>query len=348
MNTGGFVGSFGGLGNKSPTSTDASCSAVEQQAERTVGGKADIIWVLDGSPSMVNEALAVQSHLNDFAQYIVGTGIDARVVVIGACAAGAPQPIERDVALLVHFCGVSVAAPLGSGQTCPNDSNPPPNGNFLHVLRAVGSYNALERLQATYAEWQAMIRPDSTKTFVVVTDDRADVSPTAAEFTAFWNQQWSGSLWRFSGIFCVPGQDSTGCTNVGPTYADLVAQTGGVQTNLPNADWSLVFRQLGDAVVADAKPVDCEWVIPPPPDGQQLDPALVNVQFTPGTGSPQKIYAVPDQASCTDQFLGWYYDNPVAPQRVVACPQTCPTLQADTSAKIQVLFGCAQEKPPIH
>jgi hypothetical protein len=344
---GGLFLSTGGSGS-GPQDQDAACKAVEQKAERTLGGKADIIWVLDGSLSMVEEAAAIQSKLNEFANFITGTGIDAHVVIIGACETGAPQPVDRDFGLLINACGVSIGAPLGSGQACPNDSNPPPNGNFLHVLRAVDSHNALDRLQATYPDWQSMIRPDSTKTIVVVTDDSANPSPTPADFTNFFNQQWAGSLWRFSGVFCIPGQAGNGCAGTGDTYAQLVAQTGGVQTNLPTADWNVVFQQLGDAVVADAKPVDCEWAIPPPPAGEALDPAKVNVEFTPSSGVPQLVYPVASSGACTDQFLSWYYDDPIAPKRVIACPQTCPTLQADDNAKIEVLFGCAQEPPPIH
>jgi hypothetical protein len=337
-------GGFNVTQKPGPGSADAACDAVEQKAEKTLGGRADIIWVLDGSLSMVEEAAAIQAKMNEFAQYITSTGIDAHVVVIGACETFQPQPIERDPGFLINACGVSIGAPLGSGQACPADSNPP---NFLHVLHAVDSHNALERLQGTYSEWQNMIRPDSTKTLVVVTDDSANPSPSPAEVTSFWNQQWAGSIWRFSGVFCIPGQGGNGCSGDGNAYSELVAQTGGRETNLPNADWNVVFQQLGDQVIADAKPVDCEWVIPPPPEGERFDPALVNVAFTPTSGIPEKVYAVPDASQCTDQFLSWHYDDPVAPKTVVACPQTCPTLQADDSAKIEVLFGCAQDPPPL-
>jgi hypothetical protein len=64
-------------------------------------------------------------------------------------------------------------------------------------------------------------------------------------------------------------------------------------------------------------------------------------------GQPATIYGVDGAGKCTDQFGGWFYDNPAAPQKVQACPQTCKILQSDLSTKVEVLFGCARETPPI-
>jgi hypothetical protein len=114
-----------------------------------------------------------------------------------------------------------------------------------------------------------------------------------------------------------------------------------------STDWGAVFQQLADAVVADAKPVECQWVIPPPPTGEKLDPTKVNVRFTPSNGPAETVYGVDSMAACSDQFKGWYYDDPTTPTRLVACPATCPLLQADDGATVAVAFGCASEKPPL-
>jgi hypothetical protein len=48
---------------------------------------------------------------------------------------------------------------------------------------------------------------------------------------------------------------------------------------------------------------------------------------------------VPTSADCTNAG-GWYYDNPAAPTKVILCPATCMTVQADSNAKVDVQFGC--------
>jgi hypothetical protein len=273
--------------------------------------------------------------MNIFSSFIAGTGIDVRVVVISSPPAVIP---------FADPWGVCIAPPLGSG-ACPNDSNPPV---FLHVLQEVDSHNALFQIQQTFDAWKGLMRPSSTKTFVVVTDDESNPPPTADEFVTWVNTQpeLQGPLWRFSGIYCFAA-DGLLCQNIGTVYQNLVQQTGGVAANLQTQDWSLIFQQLADAVVADAVPVQCEWVIPPPPPGEMLDPDLVRVRFTPSSGVVEPVYGVNDPSQCRNDFLGWYYDNPTAPTRLIACPDSCTVLQADDSARIDVLFGCLREPPPI-
>jgi hypothetical protein len=316
-----------------PLGGDAACKAFSQKAEKRLGGKADIIWVLDNSGSMLTESQGVQNNMNTFSQFITSTGIDAHVVVVSTTA-----PLFG----LVPPYGVCITPPLGSGKACPDDTNPP---LFTHIMQEVDSHNALEQLMKTFPQWQSVIRPDATKTFVVVTDDQANPAPTTADFTTFFNQQFQGSTWRFSGVFCQT-LGSANCSGAGTVYTELVNQTGGVWSDMGNPDWSGVFKQLGDAVVADARPVDCEWKIPPPPDGKQFDPEQVNVRYTPTSGTTQPIYGVA-QSECTDKFLGWHYDDPATPTRIIACPTTCPVIQGDVNAQVDVLFGCAKEHPPI-
>jgi hypothetical protein len=148
--------------------------------------------------------------------------------------------------------------------------------------------------------------------------------------------------------------DGGNCAGVGTTYNELVQQTGGIWGDMGafsagqvDAQFRVIFEQLGAAVVADAVPVSCEWEIPPPPNGEELDPNAVNVNFTGSTGMTQIIYGVNSPSECTDQYGGWYYDDPSYPTRLIACPQSCAVMQADVNARVDVLFGCAREQPPI-
>jgi hypothetical protein len=342
-----------------------ACKAVVQQAEKQTG-KADIVFVLDNSGSMGQEVSAVQSNLNTFSQQIASSGIDVHVVVISALPGGGmmggacvdPTGIAcifvpgLTTGNLINGNGVCVDPPLGTQGACPQGDDSNAATGFLHVKQAVDSHNALAMVEQTYSSWQQMLRPDAAKTFVVITDDESQVA--APDFTTWVNGQqlFQAGIWRFSGIFCTMG--SVNCANVGTTYQTLVTQTGGVAGNLGelsdgqvDGQFKAVFDSLAKAVVMDARPVDCQWGIPAPPDGQRLDPQAVNVRYSTGSAQSTTIYGVDGADKCTDMFGGWYYDNPATPTHVEACPQTCKLLQGDLSTRVEVLFGCARQTPPI-
>ncbi|WP_437308444.1 vWA domain-containing protein [Sorangium sp. So ce388] len=84
----------------------------------------------------------------------------------------------------------------------------------------------------------------------------------------------------------------------------------------------------------------CDFEIPPPPNGQELDPNIVNFTYTPnGMGTPKLLPRADDLADCNDQ-PGWYYDSNIAPGKIILCPASCATVQVDSKAKVAALFGC--------
>jgi hypothetical protein len=77
-----------------------------------------------------------------------------------------------------------------------------------------------------------------------------------------------------------------------------------------------------------------------PPDGQELSVDDVNFTYTPkGVGSPKIVPRADDLADCNGQ-PGWYYDSNSGPTKIVLCPTSCATVQADATAKVNVLYGC--------
>lgn len=90
-------------------------------------------------------------------------------------------------------------------------------------------------------------------------------------------------------------------------------------------------------------PVDCEWTIPPPPDGETFDPNKVNVDFSSGGSTTQRIGAVATVDDCANVDGGWYFDSAMDPTKVLVCPQTCTVLQSINDAVVNVVFGCATE-----
>lgn len=87
----------------------------------------------------------------------------------------------------------------------------------------------------------------------------------------------------------------------------------------------------------------CEFIIPPPPMSEELDPTKVNLSYAAGgQGNGTTLPHVDNLAACGGK-LAWYYDNNVKPTKVQLCPASCKTVQADSKAIVSVLFGCATE-----
>jgi hypothetical protein len=80
--------------------------------------------------------------------------------------------------------------------------------------------------------------------------------------------------------------------------------------------------------------VPCDYGLPAPPTGRDLDPSNVNVIFTASSGS-QKLLLKDDDPSCTE---GWHWSEDES--RVLLCPDSCRELRLDRLSRLDVLFGC--------
>lgn len=119
----------------------------------------------------------------------------------------------------------------------------------------------------------------------------------------------------------------------GGTTAVEVSTTSPAQVT---TDIEAALGQIGAAELG------CEYALPPPPAGQAIDVNAVNVNYTPANGSATTL---PYSATCADAG-GWHYDNVQAPTKIVACPASCATLEADRGGKMDIIFGCTTSIPP--
>ncbi len=322
----------GGAGADASSTTDspdaAACASSSVSAETAVR-PVDIIWVVDSSGSMDDEAAAVQDALNDFSAFIDAQSIDYRVILVGDAGAMAVPP------------------PLGGSP------------EFLHVDQDVGSTNALQVLHDSFAQYQSFLRDDAVLHIVVVTDDESNWSH--AEFDAniaslpapgLDPDYTLHSICSESTVVldlpplppimgpCSGGLGVGGAADIGQTYIDMSAATGGVWRSICTSDWAPIFTAVAEAVsVGVALP--CVFDLPPPPEGETLDPNRVNFVFTPsGGGSPATIPRVDNAGACGGNH-GWYYDDPATPTQILVCPHTCDALSADTDGQVDIQFGCA-------
>ncbi|MFT3766776.1 MAG: VWA domain-containing protein [Minicystis sp.] len=122
-----------------------------------------------------------------------------------------------------------------------------------------------------------------------------------------------------------------------------IAQAGGTeQAFLIKTSQSDVSQQFVDAMnTVRAGTLSCAFAIPNPANGEP-DYGLVNVQYTPGAAGsmPVIIPKVASAADCPDDGDAWYYDDELAPTRIIACKTTCDTLSHDAKGEVDVLIGC--------
>lgn len=315
------------------------CARTEASAvDTTVVQPADIIIAIDTSRSMDAEAEFVQSYMNEFSQQIIDSGIDVRVILIANPTGGSDSDDRDDRrGRRNDDIGLCIDAPLGSG-SCPEDTNLP---TYLHVDTTVGSNDGLNVIIETFDEWRDQLRPEASKSLVIVTDDDATDGPndSADEFIENFgtlDPQLLGE-WTFSGIFC--GMDCDEAAAIGTVYRDLVAATNGVAGELCLQDFQPVFDRLAEEIITNAgSEIACEWEFPVPPEGKTFSSDLVEVRRTRANGDSVTLTRVAGEGECTD--AAWYYDDPVSPSKIFACEQTCEAIQGDVGGRIDVVFGC--------
>lgn len=330
---------IGGSGGEPATEV---CQAIAQEAQPALQA-ADIIFAIDTSGSMGDESSFVNANMNAFSQQIIDSGIDVRVVMLAENQVSFPVPLP------VEPPGICIAAPLGSGN-CPDDTN---LDQYFHVPDSeVSSTDGLNVILSTYPDWAFMMRDGATKTIVVITDDNhsqapynnandmpGDADQFIADFTALDPVMFDN--WKMSGIYSF-----TNCPDAaqpGDLWKEVIEKTGGLKGDLCQQQFQPIFDDLAAEIIVGAAQLDCQWDIPAPPEGESLDPALVNVVYTDGDGGEHTYGKVASEADCDPNQGGWYYDDNADPSSIHLCQASCDQAQSDTSGKIDILFGCATE-----
>ena len=252
MSDGGATGGVGGSGatggvGASGATGGAGGSGATGGASGGSGGaaacKADVLWALDTSASMVQEWTAVVTTFQTFGEAIVSSGVDAHVVVL------APSPS------VVGLPGLCVAPPLGSGACPPAGTDSVPPRLFHHPTAVIGSNDELTVILSTFADYRSTFRPGVKKFIVHVSDDDvgAPPNPTPEQFATQFdaldaaNHAPGGArAWTFSAM-CALTSPSSGCpdgVDEGVLLRQLVQATGGVASDICTLDPSAFVAQL--------------------------------------------------------------------------------------------------------
>lgn len=349
---------------------DTACAAVAAVAETKLL-PVDIIWVVDNSASMAPAIEQVKAGLNAFAELIGQKSLDYRVIMLSLRSKTSPVKVGGSTRY-----PVCIAPPLAGDDNCSDGTR------FFQSSVDIRSTQPLEQLLGTLGQtegylpgqekggdpWAAHLRPEATKTIVVVTDDNARLS--VSDFETFpggknpfnsltlppgildpsWKGLFNGYL--FSGIYgwgsdadpavTCEFPDQSAPSSSGPTYTQLVKKTGGVRAKICDgqAAWQPFFDAVAQAVLETSK-LSCNLVIPTPSSGT-IDYGKVNVVIS-GESSNIALANVGDASKCGVNG-GWYYNDPANPTDVILCPSSCTEAQASVGlgkqGHIDVLFGC--------
>lgn len=271
---------------------------------KTIGGVADIIWFIDTSGSMDEEAEYLQQNINAFATFIGNQAVDFRVV------------------LIAEGFGICVPEPLG-GPGCTDGPA------FRHIHEPVDSHNGLEQVIDTYDLYKDFLREGATTNFIAVTDDNSDKSANwfNGEVKKKVDPGFSDPFVFHSivGMGTAPLVGCFGAAMKGSVYLSLSTQTGGATFPICNKDWSSTFGALAESVVETVQ-TTCGYAVPNPA-------ALANVtsfKLKHDGGGAYTQVAGPE--ACIQG--GWYL---VGDEQLFLCPATCDFIK---SGVLELSYAC--------
>lgn len=190
------------------------------------------------------------------------------------------------------------------------------------------------------AEARAKAEPTHRVIAVLATDGLpTECAPTDAEGVAAIARMASGQTPSLStyvvGVFSP--QETAALANL-----DAWAVAGGTDKAFildPSQDVNAQFLDALEKIRGGT--LSCEYVLPPSPEGSELDLGLVNVAVISDTQTRELRY-VGDAGSCDRTEYGWHYDaDPDSGKatKIVSCPRTCEMLKT-TSGRVEVRLGC--------
>lgn len=350
-------GGSAGIGGGNSCATQQATADVERQP-------VDIIVVIDNSGSMQDEIDAVEKNINvNFANILQKSGVDYRVILVSR-----HEKKGRDTS-------ICVTAPLSANMACPPTPDMPAfSDRFYQYSLKVDSLNSLSLLVDTFDAtkpdefklapqgWGAWLRPNASKVFLEITDDNS-TEMTAADFmakiTAKSPQFGSATApsFRFHSIIgigektqptepwlpdeavqttlCKGNQDTV--ENPGLVYQELSKTTGGLRFPLCQfTAFDAVFDTIAKDVASHAA-IACEFPIPAPPTGRDLDLSTVAVAYAPDETTPPVTFG---QAAKPEECVANAFYADVTNHKIVLCPEACVAAQKGKSPKVDVLFTC--------
>jgi hypothetical protein len=241
--------------------------------------------------------------------------------------------------------------PLPGGKTCsyeaygvpevpigPLSINADPLKKALADHVPAGETPTLPALQGAYqlAQQWSTDHPGRTVAVILATDGEPNICGSTIDNTKTVAQNAHAGSPPIATFVVAVGE------NLGSL--DAIAQVGGSTKafQVDGSGGSTKEQFLAALSEIRGAAVSCELTIPTPASGE-LDPSLVNVTFTPSSGSTDAIVfpRVDTPTACPTDAPSWYYDDPAKPAHVVLCDNACQQVKAKAGGRVDIVFGCA-------
>ena len=118
-----------------------------------------------------------------------------------------------------------------------------------------------------------------------------------------------------------------------------IAIWGGTETvyKITDNEMASSFREAVEKAKGTA--LGCEYEMPQAEHGEVIEPNLVRVVHTNGSGTVYVIPRMMNQGECAGE-TGWYYDDNDLPTKLIMCPSTCTQMLLDNNGEVVLSYGC--------
>ena len=366
---------------------DDSCAGDAAEAVQGSSG-ADIVFLIDTSGSMGAEANEVEALINGQLAARLDAGmIDYRIIMIADF-----PPDDGGDATDPVVCIHQPLSPLTQAQ-CDDPANLPVNApagaRYFHYDTHVNSRDSLTVALAEFADpsgdaglnnrpaqylggWGTLLRQDSIKFFIEITDDDASINGNAAMTAATFNNNLRAAyatmypnadplryVWHsIVGVDANPAADGWPATvpvqpaqptcdssdfvvNNGSVYQNLSILTEGLRFPLCEpgrpgnvSDFTPIFNTVADSVIES---VQLPCTFDPGSTGQgQVDLNRAAIVYRAGGSQVlERFQRVNSVDQCVDG--AYFINNDI----FELCPTTCDRVTADASGQINIRVGCA-------
>lgn len=272
----------------------------------------DVIWTIDSSGSMHDDAMRMADNVSVFWEAISDADLDIRVIFITADGFAPPPP-----------------------STFP--------GQYYGIDYPVNSWDGLLAFSDAFSFYRRYLRPDAITHLISVTDDESeairweDFQASMTEllghdftFHAIASERLPSTRQNPTGA-CFT--DTGGAWAPGDEYYALADATGGLKLSICNEDWSELWGELNEVIVLPI-PLPCSYRIPPPSPGTLLNPDRFRMVHELPSGQVRIIDRVPGMAGCGN---GWWLNE--ASERLELCPAVCDEV-AELGGSISIDLDC--------
>jgi hypothetical protein len=325
---------------------------------------------------MSDELESVEANINvNFASILASGDVDYQVILISRHR---QEPREESDEASTSICVSSPLSGLDDCSEADAPVFTPRFHQYSTKLESNDSFDVLldtyappfessdreEKFDHAPSGWSVWLRPDAKKVFLEMTDDDEDMpidefvkalvsigpehfgtdpaSPTFVFHSIIGLAEKANPTAAYLPEEPVQTETCAGndneVQNAGESYQELSRLTGGLRLPLCQfGAYDVVFQRIAADVVRK-RAIACDFELPPPPHGRELNLENVALQYSsdPALASVTFLQALTVDDCADNAFY-------IASGRLNLCPSTCSAVRDDPLASVTVLFTCESQ-----